>query len=101
MAKKSMVQSNERKKKLIVKYQAVRNELKEKIYDKTISMEERMMYIMKLSSTPRNSSKTRYRNRCTLTGRPRGFDRKTGFSRIAFRKFASMGLIPGVKKASW
>lgn len=101
MAKKSTTEKNEHRKALIAKFRNKRTSLKEKIHDKTTSMEERMELVMKLAKLPRNSSRVRARNRCNITGRPRGYDRKTGLCRIAFRELASRGLIPGVKKASW
>ena len=69
--------------------------------DKNISQEERFMAVLKLSALPRDGSKVRVRNRCSITGRPRGNYRKFGMSRIAFRDLASTGQLPGITKASW
>jgi small subunit ribosomal protein S14 len=69
--------------------------------DKTVTQEERFEAQLKLAEMPRNSSKTRIRNRCAMTGRPRGFYRKFKLSRIALRELASSGQIPGMVKASW
>jgi small subunit ribosomal protein S14 len=101
MAKKSSVQKNLKRIRLTSKFAAKRQELSDRIRDKKISLEERFGLVMKLSSLPRNGSKTRIRNRCEESGRCRGFYRKFKLSRIEFRNLASIGLIPGVKKASW
>jgi small subunit ribosomal protein S14 len=75
--------------------------LKAIIADKNVSMEERFQAVLKLSEEPRDSSKIRVRNRCEVSGRPRGYDRKLKMSRIALRDLASMGHVPGVVKSSW
>ena len=75
--------------------------LLEKINDTTLSFEERQEYRLKLEKLPKNSNRIRIRNRCNVTGRPRGVYRKFGLSRITFRELALKGLIPGVSKASW
>ncbi len=77
-----------------------RNEIKEKLASKQLPFEERMALVMKLSEMPRNSSATRIRNRCELTGRPRGVYRKFKLCRIKLRELASAGQIPGVTKSS-
>jgi small subunit ribosomal protein S14 len=75
--------------------------LKKAIMNKETKFEERIAMVHKLAEMPRNSSRVRVRNRCALTGRPRGFYRKFGMSRIALRELASAGFLPGVIKASW
>lgn len=80
---------------------ATRLRLSEIIRDRSTSFEDRLAAVHKLAEMPRNSSKVRIRNRCVLTGRPRGFYRKFGMSRIALRELASAGFLPGVTKASW
>ena len=75
--------------------------LLEKINDQSLSYEERQEYRLKLEKLPKNSNRIRIRNRCNVTGRPRGVYRKFGLSRITFRELALNGMIPGVSKASW
>ncbi|MDD0854495.1 30S ribosomal protein S14 [Halobacteriovorax sp. GB3] len=101
MARKAKLASNEKRAKLAEKYAAKRAELRNKIKDVNLSEEERFEAMMKLQTLPRNSAKIRVRNRCVLTGRPRGNYRKFGLSRIAFRELALRGMIPGVTKSSW
>lgn len=101
MAKKSAVERNKRITKLAKRYYNKRQVLKANIKNKEISLEERMEAVWKLAECPRNSSKIRIRNRCELSGRPRGFYRKFRISRIALRQLALQGMLPGVKKASW
>ncbi len=101
MAKKSMINKNERRRKMAKNKEATRAALKAKIMDKETSMEERFDAVMKLAKMPRNSAKDRIKNRCEVTGRPRGFYRKFKLSRIALRELASAGQIPGVIKSSW
>ena len=101
MAKVSMVQRDLKRRKLYAKYKDKREILLSKSKDKNISTEERFEARLKLAQLPRNSSKNRIRNRCLLTGRPRGVYRKFGLSRIAFRELASDGKLPGVVKSSW
>lgn len=101
MAKTSMLERNEKRKNLAKKHASQYKKLKAKIMDKTISIEERFEAQLELNKLPRNSSKVRQRNRCRVTGRPRGFYRKFQVSRIALRELAAFGLIPGVKKSSW
>ena len=101
MAKKSSIEKNERRRKLAKKYSGRRSRLKEIAQNKTLPMEERFAAALKLAQVPRNSSKTRIRNRCEVTGRPRGFYRKLKMSRIALRDLGSQGLIPGLVKSSW
>ena len=101
MAKKSSIERNERRARLIRKYAAKRKELKAKILNPETSDEAFFAAQRELALLPRNSSSVRYRNRCSITGRSRGFYGKFGVSRLILREFASEGLLPGVTKASW
>ncbi len=101
MAKKSKVVNNKYKIKLSSQYYDKRVALLDKIKDQSLSYEERQAYRLKLEKLPKNSSRIRIRNRCNVTGRPRGVYRKFGLSRITFRELALKGMIPGVSKASW
>ncbi len=101
MAKKAMIEKNNRRRRMSVQKKATRLALKAIIRDKDTSMEERFTAVMKLAEMPRNSSKVRIHNRCELSGRPRGYYRKFKLSRIALRELASDGQIPGVIKSSW
>ncbi|MBL7662441.1 30S ribosomal protein S14 [bacterium] len=101
MAKTSSVEKNKRRIKLVAQYAELRRTLKETIRNPKNSLEDRDAAQMKLQSLPRNSSRTRIRNRCELTGRPRGVYRKFGLCRLEIRKKANTGELPGVKKASW
>ena len=101
MAKKSAVEKNNRRKKLIEKFKGKREELKTKMKNPDVTDEEFYAAQRELTNLPRNSSPVRYRNRCSITGRCRGFRRKFGISRITLREYASRGLIPGITKSSW
>lgn len=101
MAKVCMIERENKRKKLVKRYKTKREELKAVIRDKDIPADERFQAMLKLADLPRNSSKTRIRNRCALTGRPRGYYRKFNLSRIALRDLASRGELPGVTKSSW
>ncbi len=101
MAKLSSIQKNNTRFKLIEKYKSKRELLKSKIKDKKLSLEERISLQNKLNDLPRNSSSIRHRNRCELTGRPRGNYRKFGLSRIKLRELSMSGDLPGVVKSSW
>jgi len=101
MAKKSMIEKNNHRRTMVKNKSATRKALKGLIMDKDTSMEERFEAVMKLAKMPRNSAKDRIRNRCELSGRPRGFYRKFKLSRIALREMASAGQLPGVIKSSW
>lgn len=101
MARKSKIVANEKKLKLVNKYRALRKELRTKVVNEDLSPVERAEAASKLRKLPRNSAENRYRNRCELTGRARGFYRKFKLSRIAFRELAHRGMIPGVTKSSW
>lgn len=101
MAKVSMVQRELKRQKLVDKYAAKRAALKEQIANPDISLSDRVKLSMKLAKLPRNSSATRLRNRCEVSGRPRAYYRKLKMSRIALRDLASTGQIPGMVKSSW
>jgi small subunit ribosomal protein S14 len=101
MAKKSSIEKNNRRRRLAKKYSGRRSRLKAIAHDRSLPMEERFAAALKLAQVPRNSSKTRIRNRCEVTGRPRGVYRKLKMSRIALRDLGSQGLIPGLLKSSW
>ena len=101
MAKKSSIEKNNRRRKMAKNAQGKREKLKAIIADKRKPMEERFAATLKLAALPRNSSPTRIRNRCELTGRPRSVYRKTKLSRIAMRELGSKGLVPGLVKSSW
>ncbi|MBM3610137.1 MAG: 30S ribosomal protein S14 [Alphaproteobacteria bacterium] len=101
MAKKSIVENNLNRKKVVDAYKARRAKLKAVVCDKKVSVEERFEATLKLAELPRNGAKIRLRNRCALSGRPRGYYRKVALSRIALRDLASQGLIPGMTKSSW
>ena len=101
MAKKSSIEKNNRRQSLAKKYSGRRSRLKAIVRDKSRPVEERFAATLKLAELPRNSSATRVRNRCEVTGRPRGFYRKHKLSRIALRELGSKGLIPGLLKSSW
>lgn len=101
MAKKSRVNRNEQVSQLVTKFKAQRDALRARSLDLKLSLEERMEARAALDLLPANSSPTRYRNRCTLTGRSRGNLRKFGICRNALRLLAHQGVLPGVKKASW
>lgn len=101
MAKVCMVERDKKRTKLVKKHANKRAELKAIIKDRTVAPEERFQAVLQLAEMPRNSSKIRQRNRCALTGRPRGYYRKFNLSRIALRDLASRGELPGVVKSSW
>jgi small subunit ribosomal protein S14 len=96
-----MIERDKKRRKLAKRYEAKRTRLKALIKDQAKPAEERFMAALKLAELPRNSSKTRIRNRCLVTGRPRGFYRKLKMSRVALRQLGSEGKIPGLVKASW
>jgi small subunit ribosomal protein S14 len=101
MAKKSSVEKNKRRERLVKQYAAKRAKLKAIADNKQLPMEERFAARLKLAELPRNSAPSRVRLRCELTGRPRGNYRKFKLSRIALRDLASTGQIPGMVKSSW
>lgn len=101
MAKTSAVEKNNRRRKLAEQYGPKRKALKAIIMNKATPIEERFRAQLKLAELPRNSAKNRIRNRCEVSGRPRGFYRKLKMSRIALRELGSKGQIPGIVKSSW
>jgi small subunit ribosomal protein S14 len=101
MAKIGSIERNDKRKRLVKSLASKRKELKEHIYSKDLPIDERFNLVLKLAKLPRNSAKTRVRNRCALTGRPRGYYRKVGLSRNMIRDLAGKGMLPGVVKASW
>src|ERR1044071_3778143 len=101
MAKKSSIEKNNRRAKLAKQKAPTRERLKTLARDRDAAPEDRFAAQLKLAELPRNSSATRVRNRCALSGRPRGFHRKFRLSRIALRELASAGQIPGMVKSSW
>jgi small subunit ribosomal protein S14 len=101
MAKKSTIENNNHRRELVRQYATRRLKLKALVMDRALSFEERFQANIKLAQLPRNSAKNRVRNRCALSGRPRGYYRKMDLSRIALRELASSGLIPGMTKSSW
>ena len=101
MAKKSSIEKNNRRRRMTKKDSGRRSRLKAIAMDKTRPMEERFAASLKLAVLPRNGSATRIRNRCEVTGRPRGVYRKFKMSRIALRELGSKGLVPGLVKSSW
>jgi small subunit ribosomal protein S14 len=101
MAKKSSVETNERRRKLVKKFAGRRARLLAIAIDENQPMDERFLARLKLAELPRNSAKNRIRNRCEVTGRPRAFYRKLKMSRVALRELGNKGLVPGLVKSSW
>jgi small subunit ribosomal protein S14 len=101
MAKKSAINRNNRVKKLVKQFATKREKLKAVANDDSKSLEERFEARLKLAELPRNSSAVRIRNRCDVTGRPRGYYRKLKMSRIALRELGNSGQVPGLVKSSW
>jgi small subunit ribosomal protein S14 len=101
MAKKSMIAREDKRSKLVKKYAAKRNALKEVIRSPNTSFEEKESAALQLQKLPRDSSAARVRNRCNLTGRPHGYYRKFGLSRNKLREATMRGDVPGLGKASW
>ena len=101
MAKKSAIDKNLKRANKVSSNASRRARLKAIVMDRSLPIEERFQANLKLSQMPRNGAKTRLRNRCQVTGRPRGYYRKLGMSRIALRDLASFGQVPGVVKSSW
>jgi small subunit ribosomal protein S14 len=101
MAKKSSIEKNERRKRMTQKFAVKRKSFKSIVRDPKASDAEKRAAQLALAQLPRNSAPERIRNRCSMTGRARGYVAMFGLSRIAFREMALMGLIPGVRKASW
>lgn len=101
MAKKGKLEKNDRRERLIGKHAERRAELTAVVRDPEATPDEKRQAMAALQALPRDSAAVRYRNRCQMSGRPRGFIRKFGLSRIAFRDMSLHGLIPGVRKSSW
>lgn len=101
MASKAKIAMNERKRKLVAKYAEKRASLKAIIRDPNVSFEEKEKAQAAMQKLPRSSSPVRVRNRCRVTGRPRGYYRKFQMSRIALRELGLQGEVPGLTKSSW
>ncbi len=101
MAKKSSIEKNNRRKRLVEQYAKKRADLKAKALDEGLPLEDRFDARMKLAKLPRNSAANRVRNRCEISGRPRAYYRKLRMSRIALRDYGANGAIPGLVKSSW
>jgi len=101
MAKKSAIERNKKRERMAKKFAGRRERLLEIANNEKLPMEDRFAARLRLAQLPRNSSKVRIRNRCALTGRPRGTYRKFKLSRIALRELGSTGQIPGLVKSSW
>ena len=101
MAKKSSVEKNNRRIRRSKQYAKRWERLREVARDKTVPAEERFDAQLRMAELPRNTNPTRIRNRCELTGRPRGYYRKFRLARVMLRDLANKGLIPGVTKSSW
>ena len=101
MAKTSSIKKNLKRIDLVNKFSKKREALKKIVKNRKLPLDERFKAQLKLAKLPRNSSKTRIRNRCEITGRPHGVYRKLKISRIALRELASKGIIPGMTKSSW
>ena len=101
MAKKSAIQKNLKRMKMVNRFEKKRMKLKKIIMNKKLELAERFAAQLKLDKLPKNSSKVRIRNRCGISGRPHGYYRKLKISRIALRDMASSGKIPGIIKSSW
>ncbi|MFC7331647.1 30S ribosomal protein S14 [Rhodocista pekingensis] len=101
MAKKSSVEKNKRRRKMVAQQAPKREALRAIARDRDLPPEERFQAVLKLAEMPRNGSKVRIRNRCELTGRPRAYYRKFRLSRVTLRELASTGQIPGMTKSSW
>ena len=101
MAKKSAIEKNKTRRLKVARDSAKRARLKAMSKDESLSQEERFNARLKLATLPRDGSATRVRNRCEITGRPRGYYRKLKMSRIALRELSSAGQIPGMTKSSW
>lgn len=101
MAKKSVKNRNERRVKLVEKYRAIRDKLREDAVSVNLSDKERFDAMQKLQDLPRDSSPTRRRNRCKICGRPRAYNRLTGLCRLHMRIATIGGMVPGMRKSSW
>jgi len=101
MAKKSAIEKNDKRRRLVAKFASKRAALRAMAKDVSLPPEERFKARLKLNELPKNGAATRVRNRCAVSGRPRGYYRKFGISRIALRELGSKGQLPGVVKSSW
>jgi len=101
MAKKSKTARQRQRREMVARYAERREELRKQSVDQNLPLEERMEARAALGMLPRNSSKVRLRNRCKITGRPRGYLRRLGISRVALRRLAHQGALPGLTKSSW
>jgi len=101
MAKKSMIAKERKRSRLEAKYRKRRDDLRKRVTDESLSHEDRFQAMLELQKLPRNSSRVRHRNRCVLTGRPRGVYRKFGVCRNKLREIFMAGEAPGVVKSSW
>jgi small subunit ribosomal protein S14 len=101
MAKRSQINRDRKRKRLIEKYAARRAELRKRLGDPEVSIEEKLEIQERFAKLPRNSCPTRLKRRCEVSGRPRAYYRKFGISRIALRELALRGYLPGVRKSSW
>ena len=101
MAKKSQINRDNKRKALIGKYAEQRAELRKRLGDPEVSIEEKLEIQECFAKLPLNSCPTRLKRRCSVSGRPRGYYRKFGISRIALRELAHQGMLPGVRKSSW
>ncbi|MFN4262810.1 MAG: 30S ribosomal protein S14 [Thioalkalivibrionaceae bacterium] len=101
MAKQSMLNREANRERLAVRYAERRAELKARVVDDRLSGEERLAAMLALQKLPRDSAHIRQKNRCGVTGRPKGYYRRFGLSRNKLREYAMQGLIPGLRKASW
>ncbi|MBU3078410.1 30S ribosomal protein S14 [Sphingomonas quercus] len=101
MAKLSSINKNERRKKLVKQYAGKYAKLKAQAADQSLDETERLIARLKMAELPRNANPTRIRNRCEVTGRPRGYYRKFRLARVMLRDLANKGMIPGVTKSSW
>ena len=101
MAKKSAIEKNNKRRQMAARYAAKRARLKELATDESLSDQEKFAARLKLAKLPRNSAPSRIRNRCAVTGRPRGYYRKLKMSRVALRELGNQGKVPGLVKSSW
>lgn len=101
MARKSLMKRNEKRQKMYKKYEPKRQALKKAMKKQDLPLSEIMALVWKLAKLPRNSSKVRIRNRCSITGRPRGYYRRFGICRNLLRDFAGHGVVSGLVKSSW
>jgi len=101
MAKTSKVAKQQQREQMVAKFAARRAELRKQSKDPNLSLEERMEARATLASLPRNGAAVRLKNRCLITGRPKGYIRRLGISRVMLRQLAHEGVLPGLRKASW